>query len=292
VTPAEAEAWLAAHTRLPRDDRSSLSALLPELLQRLHRDRPCTLGIAGAPGCGKSTLARLLVWGLEAEGTPACRLSLDDYYLPRRERERLAGEVHPLFAQRGAPGTHDLDRLLGDLDRLRNGRAAGLRLVAFDKSTDDRAPESNWREAGGAPSVIVLEGWCVGAPPQQAREAEEAFNGWESAGDPDGSWRRAMLAAWRRLHEALACRLDAVWYIRVPDWQSVVDWRWQQEQELDHPNLESRGDVRSFLAAFERIVDHMQRGHADWAELTLALDRDHHLRIDRDGAAPFTDRQR
>ena len=35
-------------------------------------------------------------------------LSLDDLYLPKAERLRLARDVHPLLATRGVPGTHDV----------------------------------------------------------------------------------------------------------------------------------------------------------------------------------------
>ena len=40
-------------------------------------------------------------------------LSIDDFYLSKAKRKRLAASVHPLLAIRGVPGTHDVHRLLG-----------------------------------------------------------------------------------------------------------------------------------------------------------------------------------
>src|SRR5690606_27976491 len=80
--------------------------------------RPVVLGLSGAQGSGKSTVARKLVGRLEAAGLNAATLSLDDLYLTRGERAALARQIHPLLLTRGPPGTHDVG--LGEriLDRL------------------------------------------------------------------------------------------------------------------------------------------------------------------------------
>src|SRR4051794_14728731 len=70
--------------------------------------RPLLLGLCGAQGSGKSTLAARLAARLGARGQRAAILSLDDLYLPRAERARLARDVHPLLATRGVPLTHDV----------------------------------------------------------------------------------------------------------------------------------------------------------------------------------------
>ena len=270
-----AESWLRDHTTLPAANRRSLAALLPRLAARAGKDRKTVIGIAGAPGSGKSTLAGALAHLLNQAGRSACLLSLDDYYLPRDDRQRLAELHHPLLRQRGAPGTHELDRLMEDLDRLRDGAGGGMKLPVFDKSTDERLPEPHWRRVESDPDVVLLEGWCVGAPPCPATDLERAINDTEKRQDADGYWRRRMHYCWTDYHLALQSRLDAVWYIRVPGWDCVVDWRWQQECELARPNLGRIEDVRNFLGTFERVVRHMQNSHQEWADVTLSADRDH-----------------
>ena len=282
-----ANSWLARHTSLTTRNCSSLAATVTQLLDRIETDRKTVIGIAGAPGSGKSTLARLLVNLLDQLGLPACHLSLDDYYLPRARRERLARIHHPLLLQRGVQGTHELDRLMEDLDRIRHGVAVGMTIPVFDKSADDRAPARQWRTLEHDPQVTVLEGWCVGGPPQDRSELANDANHLERGEDKNGYWRRRLHYAWSDYHLALGSRLDEVWYIRIPDWNCVIDWRWQQERELPVKNLKSRAEVSDFLASFERIVSHMQDTHPDWADVILSADRDHRIELTGKSERPF-----
>ena len=273
------ESWLKKNTRLAASNRHSLAGILPLLLGQINTDRKTSIGISGAPGSGKSTLARALVHCINKAGVPACLVSLDDYYLDRKRREQLADELHPLFRQRGVPGTHELDRMLADFDQIQSGELQGLYLPVFDKSIDDRAPEQEWRSLQVAPQIIVFEGWCVGAPPENAAELALPVNEMERVLDADGGWRREVLKASQRLYKALHSRLDQLWYIRVPDWNCVIDWRWQQEQELVQKNLKSREDVEAFLSCFERIFYHMQKSYTQWANLVLEVDHDHDISL-------------
>jgi len=254
-----------------------MAALTAHLLEQINTDRKTTIGIGGAPGSGKSTLARAMIHYAESTGLPACLLSLDDYYLDRKQRRKLAKQVHPLFQQRGVPGTHELDRLVNDLDRIQAGPCTDLRLPVFDKSTDDRAPEDTWRSLTSDPGLIILEGWCVGAKPPSRDVFFSDPSDWERINDPDGAWRGEVFVAWQQLYAALESRLDRVWYIRVPEWECVIDWRWQQECELMHGNLENRDEVEHFLGSFERIVHQMQKSCPQWAELILDANRDHEI---------------
>jgi D-glycerate 3-kinase len=259
--------------------RRSLTTLVPGLLERINTGYKSVIGIAGAPGSGKSTLARVLVQSLNHMEIPACLLSLDDYYLSRAQREVLSKEVHLLFRQRGVPGTHEFDRLLSDLDQIQEGGFRSLRLPVFDKSIDDRIHRHAWRSLEADPLLTVLEGWFIGVPPQQEAQLFHPVNELERKRDSDGSWRQAVHDAWLSNYAALRSRLDQVWYIRVPDWNCVIDWRWQQEQELAQMNLKSRAEVENFLGSFERIVNHMQDSYPQWADLVMEADRNHHISL-------------
>jgi D-glycerate 3-kinase len=125
-------------------------AIQHALVQR--RTRPLIFGLCGAQGSGKSTVARAL-----AQNFPrALALSLDDFYLTRSERMRLARSVHPLLATRGVPGTHDIDLACGVLAALDRGEAVPL--PRFDKATDERVEPASWQLAPNEVGLVIFEG--------------------------------------------------------------------------------------------------------------------------------------
>jgi D-glycerate 3-kinase len=90
--------------RGPADPR--LIDLIGGLIDKGPWRQPPVIGIVGAQGSGKTTLARAA-----AETFGGAQISIDDVYLTRAQREHSALDVHRLFLTRGPPGTHDL-RLL------------------------------------------------------------------------------------------------------------------------------------------------------------------------------------
>lgn len=255
--------------------RRALADFTPGLLARFAHVHAISLAISGPPGSGKSTMARLLTYLLNESGKPTILLSLDDYYLGRKDREILGREQHPLLRQRGAPGTHDWPRLLLDFDCLRTGRTSGLRLPVFDKSRDDLAPASRWRPVRFKPSCVIIEGWCIGAPGQDRNHLAEPINELERSQDPQAKWRTYVNEQLARYRSDMVSRIDQFWYLEVGDWDRVIDWRWQQEQELAQAHLRSRAQTESFLGTFERIVRHMQDTCAVWADWRLRADESH-----------------
>ena len=124
------------------------------------RSGALVVGICGAQGSGKSTVSELLRSVLERGFDEAVAVfSIDDIYRTREERQRLAAEVHPLFATRGVPGTHDVDLGLRLIEALGSQSPEDdLGIPSFDKSRDDRRPQSEWPRFAGSASVILFRG--------------------------------------------------------------------------------------------------------------------------------------
>jgi D-glycerate 3-kinase len=238
--------------------------------------RPPVFAITGWQGCGKSTLARQVAQAAARRGISACVLSIDDFYLGRRQRGVLARRVHPLLARRGPPGTHDVELACRILDQLRAWPSpAGVALPRFDKLADSRRPPSRWPRLRQRPQLIVFEGWFLKVPPQAPAQLRAPINALERERDADGSWRawcNAALAGYAPLWQ----RLDRLLWLRGPDFAVVPDWRWQQEQALQaaRPGRAAmdRAQVADFVQLFERVSRHAQTCLAAIADLTLTLD--------------------
>ncbi|WP_249340980.1 MULTISPECIES: kinase [unclassified Sphingomonas] len=229
--------------------------------------RPFVLGIAGAQGSGKSTIAQALATHF---GCPV--LSLDDLYLDGAARQRLAETVHPLLRTRGVPGTHDVPAGLAAIEALAHGPAL---LPRFDKARDE--PRTSEQVPGPA-EMLILEGWCVGARPQAPAELAQPINELERVHDPDGRWRRWVNDQLAGAYQALWARIDQLVFLEAPGFEVVADWRIEQEHAARGPM--SDAEVRRFVQHYERLTRHMLRhGHA-WADLTLRLDADRQPRID------------
>lgn len=232
-------------------------------------------GISGLQGTGKSTLAAQLVDAAATRGLRAAALSLDDVYLDRPERERLAREVHPLLVTRGPPGTHDLALALETLDALRAGGTTPL--PAFDKRTDRRWQRAAWRHAGPV-DLVLFEGWCLGARPQEESALAAPVNALERDEDPDGRWRRHGNTALAETYPALWQRIDRLLFLQPPGFDVVPGWRWEQECALARADTSSAGGMsrarlERFVQHFERISRELLRTLPARADAIAALDR-------------------
>lgn len=220
------------------------------------------LFLSGPQGSGKSTA---LAEAIAAFSAPVAGFGLDDVYLTKAERERLALEVSPLFRVRGPPGTHDLGLLRSLITELREASAQSVTaLPVFDKLADDRAPREAWRDFPGRPAAIVVEGWLMGVCPDPEAPDTPPINGVEAA-DADRVWRRHQETVLARDYAPLWDAADGFLHIVSPDFDCVLDWRMQQEAALwaargEAVPPERRAWVAGFIEHYERLTRRMIAG--------------------------------
>ena len=302
--PALLKHWGVTESPLPADllPLSDDLGLAPEitghlmqvygpLVERLahtvsSRSQPLSLGINGAQGTGKSTAAEVIAHLLERQGFRVCRLSIDDLYLTRHERQTLAKTVHPLLATRGVPGTHDLVLGLRVMDELlRADPTTTVAIPRFDKARDDRLPPQDWPAWQGKPHLIILEGWCVGARPQEHGALSEPVNALERDRDPEGHWRRYVndrLQDYQRLFDGL----DHLVLLRAPSFEQVYQWRAEQEAALARrvaqerrtaPGLMSEDELKQFISHYERLTRWILEEMPHRADLVFELNPAHRI---------------
>ena len=225
-----------------------------EMVAKQYQGSMLTVGVGGAQGSGKSTMARMIqrviqdVFSMSAEA-----LSIDDFYLTHEERAHLGRKIHPMLAVRGVPGTHDMQRMCQTIEALGAGAASDV--PVFSKGEDDRLPEAR---VVNPPQVLILEGWCWGTSACDDEALQSAVNTLEAEQDPQLLWRRYV-------NEALASGVyqqcfnnDVNVFLAVPDMEAVFRWRLQQEQEIvSGKRVMSSDEVRTFIMYYQRISEQL-----------------------------------
>jgi len=232
------------------------------------------LAISGVQGSGKSTLAAQVVARARARGLNAAALSIDDVYLTRAQRQRLARQVHPLLITRGPPGTHDLPLAHAIFDAIAAGEPVAL--SRFDKLSDEREPRERWTQVPGRLDLLVFEGWFLGTPAQPDDALVTPLNDLERQADPDGVWRHWCNTALANGYTALWQRCHRLWFLQPPDFSVVPRWRWQQEQAMQAaaPGRTgmSRAQLDRFIQFYERVSRQALNTLPDLADHVVPLD--------------------
>lgn len=219
--------------------------------------RPLIVGINGAQGSGKTTMASCLRLLLQNQhNLKTLVLSLDDLYLPKSERESLAKHVHPLLAVRGVPGTHDVSWGRRIFDAIKQNKSGEILLPRFDKVCDDRVKELV--SAQLPLDVVIFEGWCVGATSQSERQLENPINTLEMQEDKDGRWRQYVNQQLNKDYQGLFSAIDILCHLKMSDWCSIIKRRKLQEHKLI--STKGRGmndaDIEAFMLHFQRLTVH------------------------------------
>lgn len=240
------------------------AGLAEELLtHQKSTNRPFLVGLHGAQGSGKTTLAACLTHLLcEAYQCQAITLSLDDFYLTKADRQQLANTVHPLLATRGVPGTHDLPLLMTTLKKLLDGELP-LAIAKFNKANDNRAVESAWPIIEQPPQIIILEGWCMGALPQTDEALNLPINPLEQHEDITGYWRQYVNQQLAGDYQILFSMVDYWLMLKAPSFDRIYQWRLEQEQALaakvdtaGHTAIMDAPALARFIQFYQRLTEH------------------------------------
>ena len=231
--------------------------------------------IAGSQGIGKSTLVIILKNNIQKYYKKnVLTLSLDDYYLGKKERIKLSKTKHPLFITRGVPGTHNIKKLresINDFDKFKYP----IKIPIFDKLADDIS--RNFREEININNFLLLEGWCCGCPPLDKKYLNENINKIEQKEDEKKIWRNYYNDKLKNEYKNLFKSFDKTIFLKAPSFGYVLNWRSKQEKKNISTN-QSRGkskmnnkEIVRFISHYEKITKWMFRELSKNADVVLRI---------------------
>ena len=253
---------------------------------KTDNQKPYFVGLAGGQGSGKTTISSIIKIILQKYfKLKVFKISIDDFYRTRKEREILSKKIHPMLMTRGVPGTHDIEMMLNFFKKTKDKNFKNIKLPNFDKAIDDRAHKNKWYQLNEKPDVVIFEGWCVGAKPESKTTLKKSINSLEKAKDAKLIWRKHVNTQLQNKYKKLYSELNCLIYLKAKNFNLLQKWRLKQEHKLWLKNkkssklkIMSKGDVINFMQTYQRITENMFKHMPKYASIIFNLNSKHQIK--------------
>ena len=265
--------------------RSFLIPICFWISKKAKKKSPLIIGLAGGQGSGKTTISSILSLILKKYfKLKVFKISIDDFYKTKKQREILSKDKHSLLLTRGVPGTHDIKIMLDFFRKIKTKNFKSLKLPKFNKANDDRYKKKHWYKLKSRPDVVIFEGWCVGAKPQSLRLLKKPINALEKAYDKSLKWRRFVNLQLKTNYKKLYSQLDSLLYLKVKNFNLLKKWRIKQEEKLwlkakSRKNLKimNKKEVINFMQTYQRITEQMFKDAPKYSSIIMNLNKNHQI---------------
>ena len=265
--------------------RSFLIPICFWISKKAKKKNPLIVGLAGGQGSGKTTISSIISLILKKYfKLKVFKISIDDFYKTKKQREILSKNKHSLLLTRGVPGTHDIKIMLDFFRKIKTKNFKSLKLPKFNKANDDRYKKKHWYKLKSRPDVVIFEGWCVGAKPQSLRLLKKPINTIEKAYDKSLKWRRFVNLQLKTNYKKLYSQLDSLLYLKVKNFNLLKKWRIKQEEKLwlkakSRKNLKimNKKEVINFMQTYQRITEQMFKDAPKYSSIIMNLNKNHQI---------------
>ena len=254
---------------------SYINKTIKRIFKEIIRSKKKRFIISGSQGCGKTTLLKLIKNNFKNfyNIDPLC-ISLDDYYLTKKQRNDLSKRIHPLLQTRGVPGTHATEKITKTL-QLFDKKKYPIRIPKFDKLNDDRLPFS--QIITSKKNMIFLEGWCCGCPPLSDSFLQKNLNTIEKA-DSEYIWRKYYNKKLKKEYKLIFNHFEYLIYFKIPSFDCVLKWRIKQEKRLKfnkkkNINCMNKIEIKDFISYYEKITKWMMKNTLSKSDLTIKINK-------------------
>ena len=235
--------------------------------------------ISGSQGVGKSTLSILLKIVIEKiYEKKVMLLSIDNYYLSKAKRLKLAKKVHPLLVTRGVPGTHNIKKLYQDINQF-NKQKFPISIPHFDKIKDDVTTKRN--KISNA-QILILEGWFCGSLPIRTKYLYQNINQLESKYDQNKVWRKYYNSMLKNEYKKIFNMFNNKIYMQPPSFKYIIKWRSLQEKnnanKSNSKNFMNKDMLKKFIQHYEKITKWMMKTMPDKVDMLIKIDKNQKIK--------------
>ena len=230
--------------------------------------------LSGSQGIGKSTLVDILEYTIEKfYHKKVMAISLDNYYLSKKQRVKLSKSIHPLFITRGVPGTHNIKRLKADIEKFQHSKFP-IYTPIFDKLNDNKAQR---KKKYSKADILILEGWCCGAKPIIKNYLHKDINMLEKNKDKNKIWRNYYNNKLKNEYTQLFNMFDKTIFLKAPSFNHVLKWRHKQEKmnklKLINQKKMNTKKLIQFIQYYEKITKWMLKTLPSKTDLLVKIDK-------------------
>ena len=254
---------------------SYINKTIKRIFKEIIQSKKKRFIISGSQGCGKTTLLKLIKNNFKNfyNIDPLC-ISLDDYYLTKKQRNDLSKRIHPLLQTRGVPGTHATGKITKTL-QLFDKKKYPIKIPKFDKLIDDRLPVSQIITT--KKNMIFLEGWCCGCPPLSNSFLQKNLNNIEKT-DSEYIWRKYYNKKLKKEYRLIFKHFEYLIYFKIPSFDCVLKWRIKQEKRLKltkkkNTNYMNKKEIINFVSYYEKITKWMMKNTLSKSDLTIKINK-------------------
>ena len=233
----------------------------------------------GSQGIGKSSFINIISKTIEKfYDKKILLLSLDNYYLSKKQRLFLSKKTHQLLVTRGVPGTHNIKKLVKNVKQFNRDKYP-ITIPLFDKLIDDKLKSSKTIKTKC--DILFLEGWCCGSSEIPKKFLYRNINNLEKINDPKNQWRDFYNNKLKIEYKKLFKLFDELIFLKTSSFNNVYKWRLKQEKTNQSKNKKikrmSSDEIKVFIQHYEKITKWMIKDLNKKAQIVIKFEKNHKI---------------
>jgi len=251
-----------------------VSKVTHQILKQKKETKNLFCLVSGPQGSGKTTFTDKIKKELIKKKLKVLVLSIDDFYLSKKDRTKLSKKISPLFLTRGVPGTHNLKFLKKVLNIFLSNKKKYYRLPKFSKAEDDLL-KSEFNNLVFPYDIFILEGWCINYQGEGITSLKKPINLMEKRFDQNMKWRKYVNKKSKEYFKEIYKKSHCSIFLRIPSFKYVFQYRTKQELSIPKNKRMSSRQLKKFISFYERITKNLLISKANKFNIEINIKPNH-----------------